>query len=88
MASESNERILKSSEEVARSTPLDPIAEEKRFENNPSSEDGPPVVQILTIEISEIPIAGEDDMINEKDQDQNNEDQKPEEANEEEKKDE
>lgn len=68
MASESNDKPPKSSEEVSRATPLDTIAEEKRFMNGPSNEDGVAVVEILTIEIAEIPI--EDDPNEENDQNQ------------------
>ncbi len=51
---ESHEKPDKPSEEMH--TPLDSIAEERRFVGVPS-DDGTTIIEILTLEIAEIPIA-------------------------------
>lgn len=57
--SELREQSAGALEEVAQATSLDTIQEEKRFVDLPSSE-GAATIEILTIEITEIPIIDDD----------------------------
>ncbi|XP_065213172.1 uncharacterized protein LOC135840506 isoform X2 [Planococcus citri] len=82
MVSETGEKPPRTTEEVARATPLDTITEEKRLVTIPSSEEiGATAVEILTIEIAEIPIEDDPGEVN----DQNKDEESKENENEEEK---
>lgn len=77
MASETGEKPPRSTEEVARATPLDTITEEKRLVTIPSSEEmGATTVEILTIEIAEIPIEDDPGEINDQNVENENEEEK------------